>query len=95
MEHLKKLLPQACMLKEILILLEQSHVYYLFIYQNIYFFSNLYATLLKFCSVLCKLIQFHPVKLEQNYVNHQNKKKFIHLHSEGNISLQFLNFYTN
>lgn len=74
MGHVKKLSPSGlCVQRDFNPSTTKPSV--LAVYFSKYLFSsNLYTTLLKFYCVICKLIQIHPVKLEQNYVNHQNKK---------------------
>lgn len=96
MGHLKKLAPSGlCVQRDFNPFTTKPSV--LAVYFSKYLFSsNLYKTLLKFYCVFCKLIQIHPVKLEQNHVNHQNKNIFyIYLHSETNINLQFFSFSVN
>lgn len=93
MGELKKLAPSGfCVQRDFNPFTTKPSV--LAVYFSKYLFScNLYTTLLKFYFVVCKLIQIHPVKLEQNYVNHQTRKYFyIYLYSEANISLQFFLF---
>lgn len=88
-EHLKKLAPSGLYVQRDFNCFTTKPGVLPLYFSKYLFLSNLYATLLKFCSAVCKLIQFHP---EQNYVSHQNKNKCIHLDSEGNISMQFLIF---